>query len=133
MTVTKEECERALDYLWATRRKTRYIVDNKAHNNLLQLIKEHFELVEDYARLCYDNHLLSIAIDELKSNPPLKFEELETRIPYHFYNWRCSDCCFILKIDEENRKLETIDCFGIKETLNFDDYQFYRHEVKEND
>lgn len=155
MQLTEEECEKAVEEvckLCHEINKLRYgqealgcafqSFDNDYCDKVKifkQLIKEHFELVEKYNEIDKENieqkkRIVFWKDDlcgrcKLKSNPPLKFEELHENM----WVWDNKDK-YYFKIDtksEEKNKLTTIMC-GQLIRIFFEENRFYLREVKGN-
>lgn len=158
MKITKEKCERALE--WAS---TCYFEDTEGnqwdfknfndYKVLEQLIKEHFDLLEEYKKLEKSDeskeqctieqyaliHELRDEIKELKSNPPLKFEEIkvgqwvwiaETKEYVKVHRKYISD--FRNSSYPENTKIiKFIYHNGFCFSQRYEENRFYRMEVKE--
>lgn len=69
------------------------------------------------------NYKLQSEIDELKSNPPLKFEELETEKWY--WDNKSKEYFEIYDIDDEEKVLIVYDYYA----KDFEENRFYRKEV----
>ena len=84
--LNKEECEKALNNL-ADLSCIRNYFANEYYKTLLQLIKEHFELVEKY------NTLLT-RFNALENPQPYKFEELKEGMAY--YHSKLNKVCLLV-------------------------------------
>jgi hypothetical protein len=152
MSLTKEECEKAYsdiktanDYPASKYNDTRVI--DFALNTFEQLIKEHFELL-DVLKDCGWGELtpegLRVVIEasqynakklnELRSNPPLKFEELKTDM------WVWDNCwCEWFEISEVYQETKEFDILIHQnainkkryETIKFEENRFFRKQVEE--
>ena len=115
MKLIENECSEAL-----TRLLRPYYAKVDVQNVYHSINKGHS--IED------DSNLLTLLIMEYFDNPPLKFEELQTKETYYhvYYGWisirSISDCECIL--------INTLNSDGYKQ-IEFEEDCFYRKEVQE--
>ena len=135
MKLTKEECEKALEWFKLKQCKgclSQYpncwskCID-MPYTTLKQLINDHFKLEEMYLKL--------VKMWGMDSNPPLKFEELKEGM----WVWdnktkkykQVSDIPNIT--NKTGHNVDFVYFRGHKEVMLFDENRFYRREVKEDE
>lgn len=148
--LTKEECKFALQRLYSLKNGVRNLYPMADTETLLdsitndrelleQLIDEHFDLLEKHNNLKADYHFLdssySEAIDhlndfikmveDLESNPPLRFEELKEGM----WVWDNKEKMYGKVTPKEYKNFGLLQIVGYS-WGNFEENRFYRREVE---
>ena len=84
-----------------------------------------YQKLSPTVRKCFEQ-----LIHEHFNNPPLKFEELETFIPY-WDNKNKEWTYIIIKHEDKSINLKPIIDYEIVETITFEENRFYRKQVEE--
>ena len=152
--LTKEECLNAVDELilnWG------YEGLEEDLEPIYQLVEEHFDNPQiDWLKNCMGEEAFNLIfssqeevnkwfdrmrwhvkkcdeygreLDILKSNPPLKFEELNKGYPIYDNDEIVCGWKFIYMIDKEYKQLLLIDEEGNVGWVNYEENRFYRKEV----
>lgn len=118
MSLTKEECEIALDIL---KKQHDYLRFNMRSNYPFSI--NMIENVQD----CFKN-----LIEEHFDNSPLKFEELKLYIP--FWDKKENEWCYFTTLNNNGSGVKiSINEFPYIQAFIFEENRFYRKQVEDND